>query len=331
MKRKKIVIWILIIFTGIIFHSQSSAYKWKGVYWAGSWAAFYAYGSSSFWNDAFLQAMNRWNNLSNFRYYYYASYLDPCYIDYKNSWKFSHSLCGLDFNNAVAVTLSWFMFDGSFIETDIIFNSNLYWDVYSGKMDRYLIGETIYDFRRVAVHELGHALGLDDQYEDYYIGNSVMYGVANQDQPERPLWDDINGIRYIYGSGSTATRVSLRASNGQYLVAEGGGGQAIYANRNLPGPWETFEMVDLGAGNIALRAHNTQYLCAEGGGGDLIYANRDAVGAWETFEKIDLGGNKIALRASNGQLICAEGGGGQLVYANRNAIGPWETFTLEYR
>ena len=35
-------------------------------------------------------------------------------------------------------------------------------------------------------------------------------------------------------------QIALKSFNGQYLVAEGGGGQAVYANRNAVGAWEIF-------------------------------------------------------------------------------------------
>jgi hypothetical protein len=88
--------------------------------------------------------------------------------------------------------------------------------------------------------------------------------------------------------------VALRANNGQFISAEGGGGQKVVANRDAIKKWETFTV---------LRAD---------GSGDKIS-----------------NGQQVALRANNGQFICAEGGGGQKVVANRNAIGPWETFTIE--
>jgi len=44
---------------------------------------------------------------------------------------------------------------------------------------------------------------LADQYTDNYRGFSVMYGYADDDQSETPQADDINGIRAIYGGGST--------------------------------------------------------------------------------------------------------------------------------
>lgn len=40
-----------------------------------------------------------------------------------------------------------------------------------------------------------------------------------------------------------ASHVALQASNGQYVVAEGGGGDVVNANRDAIGPWETFGVV----------------------------------------------------------------------------------------
>ena len=81
------------------------------------------------------------------------------------------------------------------------------------------------------------------------------------------------------------TGIHLRANNGQYVCAEGGGGREVVANRDARGPWETFTVERVRSGdNIALRANNGQYVCAEGGGGREVVANRNARGPWETFE-----------------------------------------------
>lgn len=74
------------------------------------------------------------------------------------------------------------------------------------------------------------------------------------------------------------TKIALQATNGQYVCAEGGGGQKLVANRDAIGPWETFTLTELGIGKVALQAANGQYVCAEGGGGQLVVANRDAIG-----------------------------------------------------
>jgi hypothetical protein len=120
----------------------------------------------------------------------------------------------------------------------------------------------------------------------------------------------------------------LRAANGQYVCAEGGGGREVVANRDQLLGWETFGWYDLGGGRVALQAANGQFVCAEGGGGREVVANRDQILGWETFEAIDLGGGRVALRAANGQYMCAEGAGGREVVANRDQALGWETFDL---
>jgi hypothetical protein len=136
---------------------------------------------------------------------------------------------------------------------------------------------------------------------------------------------------------SLPNRIALRANNGQFVVAEGGGGGPVNANRNQIGPWETFTVVDRTQSqpqppsqgrNVALRANNERFVSAEGGGGRELVANRRERGPWETFRLIDRGRNQVALQANNGQFVSAEGGGGRPLVANRTQIGPWETFTL---
>ncbi|VVB64452.1 Uncharacterised protein [uncultured archaeon] len=78
-------------------------------------------------------------------------------------------------------------------------------------------------------------------------------------------------------------KLCLRAANQQFVCAEGGGGQALVANRNWAQAWETFDLIDLGNNKVALKAYNGQFVCAEGGGGQALVANRNAVLEWETF------------------------------------------------
>jgi len=127
-------------------------------------------------------------------------------------------------------------------------------------------------------------------------------------------------------NSAASNLVAIQAANGQFVCAEGGGGDGVVANRNAIGAWETFRLIDRGNGNVALQAANGQYVCAEGSGGGAVVANRNAIGAWETFKLIDRGNGNYALQAANGQYVCAEGSGGGAVIANRNSIGAWETF-----
>lgn len=168
------------------------------------------------------------------------------------------------------------------------------------------------------------------QWDNSLGRNGAFYRLYN-DQPDtadfryyyKPLHDLL--IKTTSPSGS---KKAFKAANGQFVVAEGGGGREVLANRNAIGDWEKFELIQLGGNKVALKAANGQFVVAEGGGGREVMANRNVIGPWETFELIQLGGNRIALKAANGQYVVAEGGGGREVLANRSAIGPWETFEM---
>ena len=122
--------------------------------------------------------------------------------------------------------------------------------------------------------------------------------------------------------------IALRASNGKYVCADGGGGHRLIADRDWIGAWETFKLIDLGDGNVALQANNGQYVCAEGGGGSSVVADRSHFDAWETFKLIDLGNGDVALQTNNNKYVCAEVGSSKQVVANRDTRGAWETFKL---
>ena len=193
------------------------------------------------------------------------------------------------------------------------------------------------DLQSVAVHELGHSIGMDDIYSTSLGGHLPPSDPRTQDYaqvmncydaPQRTLGDgDRTGAQALYGTLLPVSRtIAFRVYNGQFVCAEGGGGQALVANRDWTRQWETFNLIDLGNNKVALQAYNGQFVCAEGGGGQALVANRDWARQWETFNLIDLGNNKVALQAYNGQFVCAEGGGGQALVANRDWIREWETF-----
>lgn len=212
------------------------------------------------------------------------------------------------------------------VETDVTFNESVTWNTNGAD----------FDTEAVAAHELGHTLGVhhtEVTSAPTPTMNATYFGTAGRSLES----DDVAALqcsenRYPVTSPicTTCPAVALQASNGQWWVAESGGGGVIDANRNAIGAWETFRLVDLGGGNVGLQCANGQYVVAEGGGGQQLYCNRNTLGSWETFQKLDLGGGNIALRCANGQYVVAESGGGNLVYCNRNSVGAWETFFLNF-
>jgi hypothetical protein len=77
-------------------------------------------------------------------------------------------------------------------------------------------------------------------------------------------------------------RVRLKAANGRYVTAEGGGGRELVANRETPaGAWEELKIHTADAGGIAIQVHGGQFVRAHADGS--VRADADAIGPDETF------------------------------------------------
>jgi hypothetical protein len=129
----------------------------------------------------------------------------------------------------------------------------------------------------------------------------------------------------------TSTAISLRAhANSLYVCADNAGANPLIANRTAIGPWETFDVLDAGNGNIALRSHaNNLIVTAENAGANPLIANRTAIGGWETFQLIHNPDGSVSLRAlANNLYVTADNAGASALIANRTAIGGWEEFDL---
>ena len=139
---------------------------------------------------AFIEAMSFWNESSTFIFDLDESRAqDPC-SEGGNGVAFASTACGDAFGDstlAIAVT----RIEGSIAtSTGIVFNDAKAWDVFAGPTA--LTGPI--DFRRVAVHELGHALGLDHSDD----GQAIMRPTLGIGGTEVPQPDDIAGVAQLY-------------------------------------------------------------------------------------------------------------------------------------
>ncbi len=84
-----------------------------------------------------------------------------------------------------------------FTEQDVVFNSNLAWDSYRGP----LRGSTR-DFRRVALHEFGHVLGLD--HPDEAVPPQAIVAIMNSTvgSLDTLMSDDVTGVKTLYDAGT---------------------------------------------------------------------------------------------------------------------------------
>ncbi|MFI6779936.1 glycosyl hydrolase family 95 catalytic domain-containing protein [Micromonospora sp. NPDC050276] len=150
----------------------------------------------------------------------------------------------------------------------------------------------------------------------------------------------VDALRIVTGVGAPtpdpaptlpASVIALRAAaNGKYVGAASAGAAPLIAGAAAIGPWERFDLVDLGGGNVALRAQvNNQYVCADNNGANPLIANRATAGGWETFAMVRNPDGTVSLRAKvNGKYVSAVNAGAEPLIANRDAIGTWEKFSL---
>ncbi|MCY4633091.1 MAG: matrixin family metalloprotease [Acidobacteria bacterium] len=98
---------------------------------------------------------------------------------------------GLEWGSTVAIAQYWYR-GGQVVDADVAFDAARSWDVYYGRR-----GFAI-DFRRVAMHEFGHVLGLDHPDDHGQVRTAIMNSSVSD--TDRLQSDDISGIRGIYGS-----------------------------------------------------------------------------------------------------------------------------------
>ena len=195
----KYISFLMAVFI-ILFSNPASTYVTKGYKWPQANTVIHVNipGGDGLWNEAFETAMLRWSETTNFRFRIVRdSFVDPCRDPNdgraKNGVKFSDDFCGIDWSDQViASTINWIINDtNEIIQTGVVFNGKKEWDVYSG-----LWWENPYfkinDFRRIAVHELGHCIGLGHENSV----KSVMDGQGGD--VEYPTVDDIAGVNFLY-------------------------------------------------------------------------------------------------------------------------------------
>lgn len=156
------------------------------------------------WNTAFIAAMNDWNTETSFNFILREENKDPCANDGLNSVDFSSDFCGSAFGSStLAVAVRRFnpavLGGPSISEANIIVDANKEFDIYDGRLVRF--GEQSVDFRRVALHELGHAIGLDHETTNLAI---MAPNIGNLDRLQA---DDIAGAEALY-DGSINCAVS---------------------------------------------------------------------------------------------------------------------------
>ncbi len=115
-----------------------------------------------------------------------------------NEMAFGDQIFGRDFDTSTLAITTGFSRGNERTKADIIFNTkNFTWDSYRGFRPSSLPENTI-DLQRVAIHELGHVLGLDHPNEKGQQVNAIMNSRISLNVDTMTA-DDIEGAQSLYG------------------------------------------------------------------------------------------------------------------------------------
>lgn len=180
--------------------TQLSAFEINGRKWSAGEIEFYVdmdgvAASGISWNTAFIAAMDEWTEETSFNFVLRDENRDPCPKDGLNSVDFNFEFCGSEFNEStLAVTVRHFepaiLGEPPIIEANVIVNQNKEFNVYDGNLIQF--GIQGLDFRRVALHELGHVIGLEHENSATAI---MAPTISNLDRLQA---DDIAGAEELY-------------------------------------------------------------------------------------------------------------------------------------
>jgi hypothetical protein len=246
-KREKVIL-ALLLYGGLSCSGSAVAYNLSSSYWQAGEADVHVDlaasnppganqpnivvggPTTSELQTAYLEAMTLWNTYSTFNYTATANsgYTDPCPSTGDNSVVFADTSCGSAFGGTtLAVQQTWFSGSSS-SKTGTVFNNTKQWDIYSGNWN----GTA--EFRRVAVHELGHGLGLGHSAASPAI---MRPSTGNTEVPQA---DDIAGAAVRYDSDSDAVGLAFDncqddANPSQADVDNDGAGDACDADADGDG------------------------------------------------------------------------------------------------
>jgi hypothetical protein len=200
-----------------------------GLTWPNGTTVFSTTVSNSFGGQSldFAAAMQDWNAATSFRFMATPEAADPCDSAMANGVALLSTACGDAFGSStLAVTFFQSNSQNFFTHAGIVFNRNISFSSYAGPLRvGPPFGTDSIDFRRVAIHELGHVLGLAHE-TDPKIPAIMAPAVSDI---ELPTADDIAGVQFLYVSSRASPSPLLSALLPASRSAQVGGAVTAFA------------------------------------------------------------------------------------------------------
>ncbi|MFL6537631.1 MAG: matrixin family metalloprotease, partial [Chthoniobacterales bacterium] len=149
------------------------------------------------WNQAVEPALGAWNQVIG-RVQFWEVMDSTAALstgDRINTVGFRNDVFGTAFGSGTLAVTYYIMSGSSMVEADVLFNPAQSFDSYRGPLHFGSNGYAIGDIRRVFLHELGHALGLN------HASGDVIMNALTSDR-EVLASDDIAGAQAMYGAAA---------------------------------------------------------------------------------------------------------------------------------
>ncbi|MEO6995371.1 MAG: immunoglobulin domain-containing protein [Lacunisphaera sp.] len=212
-----------------------------------------------------------------------------------NEIAFDSTVYGTAFDaNVLAITVFYYSTnnprsDGSYRRTqaDIIFNAAYTWDSYRGPL------RASEDIQRVALHELGHVLGLNHPDEATPPQSVVAQMNSHVSDLDTLAADDIAGAQSLYGAPTSGPSILSQPGNqsvyvgqtAQFTVAVAGNpvptflwqkkvsGDVVWSNLSDSGNYSGTATASLSVGGVTLAMNGDQFRCVATNGSGSATSN----------------------------------------------------------
>lgn len=164
--------------------------------------------------NALAAAIGSWNFAPGTQFYFGLSFENLSAATMPN-WSNEVIFASTGFDDEYAIT-HWWSTCGTLRETDIHFNANQTWTFDQNPTTLPVSYSSPLSFPLVAVHEVGHAIGLKHQTNTmammapYYPSGGIVGQGAQQHF--QPLADDVHGVRVGYGTACCTAQRDVYAS-----------------------------------------------------------------------------------------------------------------------